>query len=756
MKDKINYSKCLFLDIETSYVRADDGTEIQVPYLTNVLIVDADNHKIISSKFHRTMKDTIDYLNYLTVDERLICFAHNLQYELYHILRETGASTLYREDMDIYGMNKSESIFRDVNAPLSIKLDALPNIEFRDSLALFNKGVAKLGEDLGLPKLGYDYKVLRLPTDELTQLDYDYNERDNVIVAESFFKRWKERGETLETTPLTFTASTKKDRAEFLKENFTKNEVYSLSRDAKNVYESEDFYNLQVKAFQGGLTTANKNLFNRMLTENVVAIDITSSYPYQIVSRRFPLYSKDCTSHLRGEVADRFFNDYLKDITVNKIGTVGCLVKGYIAMVKINNIKIKNDDYLLPINFSNCVATINEKQINGKIYSADAVVIAVDNVAFTWIKMCYDFESVSCVEAVVTTKDRYLRKGEVSFILNNFRKKQTLKGVEGMEIEYALAKVNCNNLFGCKVQKPLKDRIDIIDGVVSKIEFQKCYDNKDEIYQNFLIDKHNRIQHVSGKNFDIFTDGIYITSYARYMLLDMMVTLTNQGDRVIYADTDSLKIISKDVRKTQDTVEKTNNIIVNKNSNLFRFKEYKEKFEISKKDFDVICGLGTWDFECNFDEQGNIIPYDGFKTLGAKKYAYITGGKIKTTIAGCSKNVSKAMTKYAENNNVSLVDATDLIFASGTMFDESCSGRTVAEKDDRPREECYRKTYNGTPLYSAGGIVIKDTSYTLGVSQNDANMLDIRRYKEAYIVLNDKGELMDYDKFLLTRRTGQN
>lgn len=209
-KIKINYETVLFLDIETSKIVCDNGEVIQCVYLSNVLTVDAVNKKIMNSQFFRTMSDTVEYLNTVCYEGSTICYCHNLDYELFHILREVRGNGIITNKNDIYDLPMGASIFRDKNAPLSIYLEEIPFINFRCSYALFNKSVAQLGKDLNLPKLEYDYKVVRTPYSKLEQLDYDYNERDNIIVAESMFIRWEQREETLETTPLTFTASTKR------------------------------------------------------------------------------------------------------------------------------------------------------------------------------------------------------------------------------------------------------------------------------------------------------------------------------------------------------------------------------------------------------------------------------------------------------------------------------------------------------------------------------------------------------------------
>lgn len=741
---EINYEKLLFLDIETSKIKCDNGEVIQIVYLANILEVDTFSHDILKSTFFRTMHDVIEYLNSVTLSEQLICYCHNLDYELFHILRDIRANGIVSSKLDIYNMPLGNSIFRDKNAPLSIWLQEIPNINFRCSLALFNKSVKQLGKELNLPKLEYDYKVTRTPYDELTQLDYDYNERDNIIVAKSFFKRWTERNETLETTPLTFTASTKKDRHNFIKQHFGNKELKALNIDSNNIYDEYDFYKICLNAYMGGLTTANTNYFNRKILDKIISIDITSSYPYQMCTRRFPLYDKKYVNHFIGDEADSFYSEFLHGLTYEEM-LKNTLIAGYFATVEIYNLEIKNKKFLLPLSSSNTILIEGETVVNGKVLKADKIVMSLDNITLCWLNKCYYYDDIVVKELITTTKDRYLRKGEISFILNNFKIKQTMKHVKGQEVNYALAKVNCNNMYGVKVQKPIKDRYDIIEGEVIKIEFKDSFMynlSSEEVYNNFInVKKDNMFKNLGGKNFDIFSDGIYVTSFARYMLLDMMIKLTDNNCLCIYCDTDSLKFICEDIKSIQKFIQDINWGVVSNNKELYRFKEFKKDFKVSVKEYEAICKLGTWDFENDEDAKGNIIPYQYFKTMGAKKYAYINNDGIHTTIAGCSKKVSETITKYCIINNIPLVEGIELLFDVGTEFDETCSGRTTAYRENRDYSYIQSLRYKGKPLLSNGGIIIEDTSYTLNLSKSDVDVLDLTRASEVLRTINKEGVL---------------
>ena len=786
---KIRYddSKILLLDIETSTIDCNDGSKIQEVYLANIMEIDTLSMSIADSKFFRTMNEVVSYLNLITNENiRYICYCHNLDYELFHILRETLSDGVKRDTTDIYNMEQGESIFRDKNAPISVVLEDIPYINFRCSYALFNKTVAQLGKELNLPKLEYDYKVVRTPYDELTELDYEYNKRDNEIVALSLIKRWKERGEKPLDTPLTFTASTKKDRHKFIRSNFGNKALRTLNFDKNSCYNDYDFYTMTVEAYQGGLTTANKKYFNKAIENKIMSIDITSSYPYQMCSRRYPIYLESTTSHFENEEAMKVFEEFLYGVDHTKLKEYSGFC-GYFALVDFYNIEIADDRYLLPLSRSKCFNIENEEVVNGKIVKADKLSIYLDNVTLDWINRTYNYDDIYVYDLYTTTKDRYLQLSELSFILDGFNTKQKLKAKEqrGEEfseeekLAYALAKVNINAMYGVKVQKPLKDRYDIINGEVIKIEYKDDYKydiSQKEVYNNFLEIQHENIyKNNEGKNFDIFTDGVYVTAYARYMLIDMMIKLTDIGCICVYCDTDSLKFIIPEnekstsshnvhfsnnrllnnytITKVTQFIEKVNMDTINGNKNNYRFTEFKRKFKLSDEDFNRILPLGTWDIENKRDKNNNVLLYPYFKTLGAKKYAYISAKydkesntikeEVKTTIAGCSKKVAATITKYCTIKDISLIEGLDEVFNVGTMFDESCSGRTVSKREDREPFKINTLKYkcNNKNVVGNGGMIIEDTSYTLNLSQSDENVLELYRVEDVIRILNSEGEL---------------
>lgn len=713
-----------FWDIETSKITCDNKEVMQVTYLSNVVKMNYETGEIVSSIFHRTIEEVIGYFNTL---EECIVWSHNLDYELTFLLREledTKGEIKYNKNGIVEGIYHEEVqniILRDKHSPLSIIIDSLPHITFRDTYAIFNKSVARLGEELGLPKLDYDYKKTRLPWSKLTQLDYDYNERDNIIVAKSLYKYMQDNKLPFEEIPLTFTSFVKRKRKQFIIENYGKKAVNKFFFDRNEQLQDFNYFELILKTYQGGLTASNINETGILIDKGIYSIDIKSSYPYQMCSRFFPFYSYKTTEKFIGELANEYY----------KLGNF----KGFFGLFRFKNIRVKNRNYLLPISSSQLskgYVSSDRVQFNGKLLSASEIIIPANNVDIDTINLVYKYDEIECLEIYATSKQRRLRQEEISFLLSAFHKKETITNKE--DIEYALSKVYINSMYGVKVTTPIKSSYSIEEGKINEIDYFKFNEEeRKKIYDNY-VEKQNAFT----GTLDIFTDGSYITSYARFMLVSMMCKLVDEGCNVVYSDTDSIKFYLNGVDEEYifNLINRENWLTTKDNKRNNRFKTFKEQFKITDNDFNKICNLGIWEVE-------NEIPLPYFITFGAKKYGYITHeNKVKTTIAGCNKKYPAiAINNLAKLENIPLIEAFKIVLAPGTQFDESASGRTTAKIEKRTREEMQHYTYKGRRINQYGGIIIEDTTYTLNVSLNDSKLIMINRPTDFIISINIKGEI---------------
>lgn len=722
-----------FWDIETSKIKCDNGEYMQVTYLSNVLKMNYITGELVQSLFFRTIEETVEHFKTL---EHCTVWAHNLDYELTFLLRdigETKGTVKYNKNgvvEGIYDEQVQNIILRDKHSPLSINLDYLPHITFRDSYALFNKSVATLGKELGIPKLEYNYKVVRLPWDKLTQLDYDYNERDNVIVAKAIYKYMQDNGFNFEDIPLTFTSFVKLKRKEFIVNNFSKKALNKFYFDRNEQVKDFSYFELMLKTYQGGLTTSNINETGKLIDKGVYSIDIKSSYPYQMCSRYFPFYSEKHTKHYVGTLADKYF----------KLGNY----KGFYGYFKFKNIRVKNRNYLLPISSSQLAkGFVSDDRVlfNGKLLSANEIMLPCNEIDVDTINLVYNYDMIECVEIYATNKQRRLRHEETSFLLSSFYKKETIK--DKTDLEYALAKVYINSMYGVKVTAPIKNSYIIENGEINETDYFKFnQDKRKDIYDKFIEN-----QKAFGGTLDIFSDGCYITSFARFMLVQMIVKLVNAKCNVVYSDTDSIKFYlnGNSEQHIMKIISLENIKIVRGNKNNPRFIKFKEDNNISEEHYNKICNLGIWELE-TVDDNDNPKPIPYFITYGAKKYGYITSDdEVVTTIAGCNKkNPPTVIKNLAERENISLLESFKIVLSLGTQFDESASGRTVAKVENRIREDMEFLTYKGIPIKQYGGIIIEETTYTLNVSLSDSNLLGFNRPNDYIIKINIEG-VIDYE-----------
>ena len=153
-------------------------------------------------------------------------------------------------------------------------------------------------------------------------------------------------------------------------------------------------------------------------------------------------------------------------------------------------------------------------------------------------------------------------------------------------------------------------------------------------------------------------------------------------------------------------------------------KIYCEKLKVDEKEVkDLLSTLGTWDYE-SVDENGNIKPYDFFSTLGPKKYCKCKNGKVETTISGLSKKIANLIEDYAKQENITLFEASKLIFKNNTTFDETCSGQTIVTSTilDKKFIDTLRDE-NNMPAKGYGGNLIEKTSFNLSVLSDTESLL---------------------------------
>ena len=191
-------------------------------------------------------------------------------------------------------------------------------------------------------------------------------------------------------------------------------------------------YNLLTQAFMGGYTHANWFYTSRLL-HNLDSYDFTSSYPFVMVSEKYPSSEfRKCKIKKAEDLLSKF---------------------AYILVVRFKDIKSKY--YNNFISFSKCRNIKHGVYDNGRVVSADELELTLTDVDFRIILKAYSgkYEILESYYSLY----KYLPKTFIDFILEKYVVKTKLKNVEGMEVNYQLAKNSFNSLYGMTVTNNIKD-----------------------------------------------------------------------------------------------------------------------------------------------------------------------------------------------------------------------------------------------------------------------------------------------------------
>lgn len=510
--------------------------------------------------------------------EKKTVFVHNLAYE-FQFMRN--------------GFDFNNVFARKSRKAMKFELSEF-NFEFRCSYMMSSSSLEKLPKIYNLPikKLvgNLDYSLIRNSKTILSEKELEYCENDCLVVYE-YIKKELETYENIKGLPLTSTGHVRKE----LKERTIKDYAYR-NKVRRSVNVDGHIYNMLISAFAGGYTHANW-IYADEIIENVESFDFTSSYPYVMVTHKFP--------------ATEF-----RKMNITKIEQMKeCFA--YIVYVKFKNIKSKYFNNF--ISQSKCKRILRGRYDNGRVIGAEELEIILTDVDLKFIMETYEFEEYEFFEVYYSIYE-YLPKQFIEFILEKYVKKTEYKNVEGKEVEYALEKAKFNSLYGMSVTNNIKDEVE--------------FDNEKGWSENPLDNETitRLLEKEKNDGFLSFSYGVWVTAWARYNLLSNLVKLDKD---VIYADTDSLKL-----RKGFDI-----NIITKYNESVKeKIKKVSEELEIniekfSPKDSDGIeHTLGLFEHDASYLQ---------FITQGAKKYAYIDSkdNEIHITVSGVPKKRCKSIKK---------------------------------------------------------------------------------------------------------------
>lgn len=496
----------------------------------------------------RKIEEFVDFVNRLSaiIDKKLVIYVHNFSFDFQFIDR-------YFEWEKIFRIKERTIIYA-----------RLEKIEFRCSYMESDLSLTKIGKNIRInKKIGdLDYELIRTYKTELTDEELGYCFYDVIILLEYIKKRIKQFN-GIQNIQYTKTAYVRKK----CKNELLKNEDYK--KMIKKLKLTEDEYIQMKQCFSGGFSHSNY-MHTCDTLYDVVSFDFESSYPAVLASEKFPI-SKGKKIKIKN---DEEFWFYLSEKC--------CMFTLYITNLKSRE---KGDNIL---SVSKCVDYKNVTQDNGRIVTADSVIIIVNEVDFVNLLNFYDFEYQIVGDFWIYEKG-YLPSLFLNIILELYEKKTKLKGNKEKIEEYRLAKENLNSLYGMLVTDIIK------------------YNDED-------ITKSLKEYNNSMSRFSFYAWGVWATSYARRNLFSGILEC---GDDYIYSDTDSIKLINYE--KHSEYFEKYNENMQKKIKKALKSAKLSYKCE----------KLGIWDREDNIKR---------IKTLGSKRYIIEKeNGEYMLTCAGLDK-----------------------------------------------------------------------------------------------------------------------
>lgn len=591
-------------------------------------------------------------IEYWATDKKKFVFVHNLAYE-FQFMRNAF---------------KFKNVFaRKSRKTLKFELQEF-NFEFRCSYMMSNSSLEKLPNIYQLPiekKVGnLDYNILRNSKTVISEKELEYCENDCLVIYHYILKEL-ETYETIKNIPLTSTGHVRKELKDLIQNDYSyRNKV----RRSVNV--DGHVYNLLISAFAGGYTHANW-IYADEIIENVDSYDFTSSYPYVMVTHKFP--------------ATEF-----RKINITRIEQFkSCFA--YIINVKLKGVSCKY--YNNFISQSKCKRILKGRYDNGRLIGAEELEIILTDVDFRFIMETYEIEEYEFLEVYYSIYD-YLPKQFIEFILQKYVNKTEYKNVAGKEVEYALEKAKFNSLYGMSVTNNIKDNV--------------VFSNEDGWKEVPLINEEIKalLEKEQKAGFLSFSYGVWVTAWARYNLLSNLIKFDKN---VIYADTDSLKLYGN-----YDKM-----IIENYNKEVEkRIKEVSKELEIDIEKFQPKDSKGIKHILGVFEHDAS---YDKFITQGAKKYAYIDSKdkEIHITVSGVPKKGAKALKKLED-------------FKDNFVFKYEDTGKNLLIYNDE-MDSFELEDYQGNKelIDAKYGCSLVPTTYELGKSEEYAYLISDDSAKRA-------------------------
>ena len=634
-------------DIETSVI---PGTEQAVMYIWQWCFSD-------TVVIGRTWEEFTDLQNRIRRSLPdgcwLVVYDHNLSFELQYL---KGIYSFTPDDIFAVGSRQV------------IKCDMYGCFEFRCSYKLTNMSLGEFTRKMNVEhqKLSgddFDYGKIRYPWTDLDPQELEYCVNDVAGLVEAVNALMARDGDNLSTIPLTSTGYVRRDAKRVMKEGTHYNEIRAMMP-------TYEVYVALREAFRGGNTHASRFMAGDIIHE-VHSADRSSSYPAVLCNREYPV--------------SQFIPIMRSDLNMGYIQRcISIRHKALLLRIGIKNLRLRDPYWPCPylskdkcrnIHAASYVADTDHTDMidNGRILEADYLETTITDVDLEIICSEYDGEIIFHQGWYASYKP--LPQPFIDEVIKYYRDKTELKGVKGQEIYYDKAKALLNSLYGLTAMNPVKRR-----QLFRQVgDYEEDPDKTDEE----LLEAANK------KAFMPYQVGVWCTSWAR-MELERGIRMAHhpeKGVHFVYADTDSVKYIG---------------YIDWSSYNNDRISECKSSGAMAVDPQGITHYMGVYETE---DDPETGYCYYQFKTLGAKKYAYVKkpGGKTFVTISGVNKK--KGGAELDRHGGL-------VAFREGFIFRDA--GGTQSVYNDDP--EISEMEIDGHRLRITSNVAILPSTYRLGIT----------------------------------------
>jgi len=638
-------------DIETTVI---PGTQQAVMYIWQWCFTDV---VVIGRTWEEFIELSTRIKNCLPAERWLVVYCHNLSHEMQYL-------------KGIYSFTEAD-VFAIASRQI-LKADMYGCFEYRCSYKLTNMSLHEFTEKMNVThqKLSgeeFDYSKIRYPWTELTDREIEYCVNDVLGLVEAITALMARDGDSLKTIPLTATGYVRRDIKQSMRNGLHHNYIASMLPDW-------EVFSALREAFRGGNTHANR-LMTSTVVKYVHSADESSAYPACLCNCFFP-----CSKFIPILPHDLNLDYITRCIKIRhkalllRIGITGLALRNrywgcpYLSKDKCREIRAAV--YELDGHFT-------EMADNGRIIEADYLETTVTDIDLEII--CREYTGEIKILQGWYASYKKLPEQITSVIIKYYQDKTALKNVEGQELYYDKAKSLLNACYGMMAQNPCKVR-----QLFRQVgDYEPEFDEEDPEQMKPVLEKANR------KAFLNYAWGVWTTCHARARL-EAGIRMAHQPDKGIYflyADTDSVKYIGN-----IDWTE----------YNAARIEECKESGSWAVDSKGKTHFMGVYESEDN-PETGYC--YYQFKTMGAKKYAYVKtpGGPTECTIAGVNKE--KGGPELDKHGGLKAFE-DDFVFTE--------AGGTESVYNDDP--EIKEMVIDGHTLKITSNVAILPSTYRLGIT----------------------------------------